>query len=491
MRAVITPHRFSRSLRVPASKSHTIRRLLIASMSDGISEIDYPLDALDARSCVSVCRSLGAEIEEIRRPDAFCANPEDERGEKLVRWRVKGCGGALSPAAGRSKASQPSDLGVPAELCPQNPTDSWILGTELDAGNSGTTLFFALAMAALGTEPLCFTGDKQTGRRSAAPLLNALTGLGVSVRSGRNGCIPISIQGPWKGGRVSLPCPTSQYLSALLLAAPLAPAGTVTEIDVPLLNERPYIEMTLSYLDSLGIAYDREDDFSYFRIPGGASYAPINGPVPGDFSSAALSACAAAVSGGETALFGLDPEDTQGDKEVFNLLKKMGCEVRWNEVPRETGDQEGGTELQGREWKLELSMNGPLKAVEADLNATPDILPVMAASACYAKGETGLVNIAHARIKETDRIAVMAAELRKLGAVVEELSDGLVIQGRSGSGIPPLRGGKVHGHGDHRVVMALAAAALGADGPVEIDTAESAAVTYPGFLEQLEANILE
>ncbi|GHV88076.1 3-phosphoshikimate 1-carboxyvinyltransferase [Spirochaetia bacterium] len=474
MRAIITPHRFAGTVRVPASKSHTIRRLLIAALAEGVSEIEYPLDSLDARSCVTVCRALGAEIIEHRTADAQCANTPDAAGRKLVRWTVKGVGPKV-----RGAGSAGHTLARPA--------------APLDVGNSGTTLFLALAAAALGTGPVTFTGDEQIRRRSALPLLEALAGLGVTVESADKGCAPITVRGPWKGGRVSLPCPTSQYLSALLLAAPLAPAGTITEIDVPLLNERPYIELTLSYLDAQGRSplYETNADFSRFRIAGGAAYRPVNGPVSGDFSSAAFPACAAAISGGAVTLLGLDPADHQGDKAVFDVLKQMGCDVTWTRRPSGREPQTSGPAARAEctGWELTVSRTGPLHGCSLDLNATPDLLPAIAAVAAFAEGETALVNVAHARIKETDRIAVMAAELGKLGADIEERPDGLIIRGKADGG-PALRGGAVAGHGDHRVVMALAAAALGAAGPVEIDSAESADVTYPGFLELLSAAIL-
>jgi 3-phosphoshikimate 1-carboxyvinyltransferase len=202
----------------------------------------------------------------------------------------------------------------------------------------------------------------------------------------------------------------------------------------------------------------------------------MNGPVPGDFSSAAFPGCAAAISGGPVTLLGLNPEDTQGDKAVYDMLAKMGCDVQWEKTP-------------AGEWKLTISRSGSLKGGEFDLNATPDLLPVMAVTAAFAKGDTALVDAAHARIKETDRIAVMAEELGKLGVKTEERPDGLIIHGGEGTGLR-LSGGKVDGHKDHRIVMALAAGALGAAGPVEIAGAESAAVTYPGFLELLKADMV-
>jgi 3-phosphoshikimate 1-carboxyvinyltransferase len=424
----------------------------VAALGTGLSDIAYPLDSLDARSCAAVCRGLGAEIREFRAKDLRCPNPPDMAGERMVRWTVRGI-----QAGGRPLRFPPGEDGG---------------ALSLDVGNSGTTLFLALAVAALGSGAVVFTGDDQIRRRSAGPLLEALRGLGVRAEAQGDGCVPILIQGPWRGGRVSLPCPTSQYLSALLLAAPLASAGTLTEIQVSLLNEKPYITMTLGYLKAQGVPFEAAADYSWFRIPGGASYGPQNGPIPGDFSSAAFPACAALVSGGKVSLLGLDPEDSQGDKAFFAFLQRMGCGVRWTALPGEGG---------AAQWRLDLSREGPLLGGEFDLNDTPDLLPVMAVLGAYAQGETALMNAAHARIKETDRIAVMAAELGKLGVHVEERPDGLRIRGPGG---PPPGGFPVflESRGDHRVAMALASAALGAAGPVEIGEAECAAVTYPDFL---------
>lgn len=455
MRAVIQPHQFSGTFRIPASKSHTIRRLLFASLAEGVSSLDYPLDSLDARSCLAICRAFGARIEEEREsaedarrtgnPNAPAAD-----GSRLARWIVTGVG---KNAMGNPNLRTPEDV--------------------LNVGNSGTTLYLALAVAGLHSGVSIFTGDQQIRRRSAQNLLTALQGLGVRSESSRNnGCAPIIIQGPWKGGRVSVACPTSQYLSALLIAAPLAAVNTITEIEVPLLNEQPYVEMTLAYLDAQGVRYEAAPDRSFFRIWGGASYKPIGGTVPGDFSSAAFPACAAAISGGTLTLLGLDPEDTQGDKALFEYLARMGCRVEWKK--------------QVDEWVLTVAAPQKLQGHTLDLNATPDALPAMAATACFAAGTTRLINVPNARIKETDRIAVMATELGKLGAHISELPDGLVIEGGA-----PLLGTAVQGHDDHRVVMALAIAGLACKGITTVDTAEAAAVTYPGFLELLGADMIQ
>ena len=447
MLALIEPHAFNKTLKIPPSKSHTIRRLLMAALTDGVSHITKPLVSADTQSCIAACRAIGAEIIEEHNNNS-CENIWTVRGNRKNAGAVQHC---------------------------------------IDAGNSGTTLFFAIAAAALFSQPITFTGDRQNAGRSAGPLLDALAGLGVNVSS-RDGCIPITVCGPWKGGRITLPCPTSQYLSALLLAAPLAPEGTVTEVDVPLLNEKPYITMTLAYLKSQGLFGDESDnskiisnaDYSYFRIQGGNTYTPLNDHVPGDFSSAVFPAAAAVLSGGKAVLSGLDPNDTQGDKIFFEYISQMGCEVQW--------------ENKNADWQVTVSRANPLRGGIFDLNDTPDLIPIMAVLGAFAKGETILTNAAHARIKETDRIAVMAEELRKLFGGVNnfrcgEKPDGLILQG-VGTEPAAANAGSItlDGRGDHRVTMAMACAALGmpAGTKVIISGAEAADISYPGFWEMIE-----
>ena len=427
MRVIINPHQFSGVIRIPPSKSHTIRQLFIASLADGVSEIKTPLDSLDVRSCISVCRNLfGAEITE------YYSN------EKLASFKVKG-------------------------------NNFLKKQTLIDVGNSGTALFFALAAAGLQSEPVEFTGDAQIQRRSAAPLLEALAGLGVRSQS-NNGCVPITIKGKWAGGNVNLSCPTSQYLSALLIAAPAAPANTTAEIEVPFLNEKPYIDMTLSYLKEHGIPFEFSPDYSHFVVPGGSAWKAFSGFVSGDFSSAAFPAAAAAITGGEVTLLGLDPNDTQGDKFFFHILEEMGCNVNWNDNKSVT-----------------ISRSGELHGGTFDLNDTPDLFPAAAAVAAYANGDTSLVNIGHARIKETDRIASMARELAKLGVLCTQLPDGLIVHGKRESEVLSLTSASaLDGCGDHRIIMALAVAALGCNTPIEIINAENTEVSYPGFFSLVE-----
>ena len=330
----------------------------------------------------------------------------------------------------------------------------------INVGNSGTSLYLLTAVAAALEAKVYFDGDEQIRSRSAANLLNALTDLGASVVSSPGGCAPYSVQGPLRGGETSINCPTSQYLSALLLAAPLLQTDASTLIRVPLLMEQPYAEMTLKWMENRGIQW-KQKGMKEFNVPGGQAYTPFDAPIAADFSSATFFFCAAAISGCPLTLSGLDMNDSQGDKAVLTYLEAMGC--RFEHTP------EG------------IRVNpAPLQGCELDLNNTPDALPAMAVTACYARGETRIVNVPQARMKETDRIAVMTAELKKMGSHIKETPDGMIINGS------PLHGASLKGHGDHRVVMALALASLGALGITEIDTAEAVNITYPGFFEQLE-----
>ena len=452
----ISPGRLAGTARIPGSKSHTIRGLLIAALAEGESRLFSPLDSLDTAACVAVCRSLGAEVDEIREDGA------------LSEIRVRRTGGAL---------------GVPDDV--------------VDVKNSGTTLYLGMGVAALGSGLTVFTGDHQIRRRSAAPLLEALAGLGATAVSTRhNGCAPIVVGGGLRCGSVSLESPTSQYLSSLLLAAPLATAaggrgGTaaaVTDIEVLLLNERPYVDMTLWWLDSQGIRYER-DGYERFRVPGGQTYRPFEARIPADFSSATFLACAAAITGSTLTLSGLDIDDPQGDKAVLDILSEMGCSVRADA---------GGITVSGPPDAFDRQRahaQARLSGGSFDLNAIPDALPALAVAACFAREPVELTNVPQAREKETDRIAVMASELATMGARIEERPDGLLIHPAGTAAhsatavepaVPPLRGAAVDGHADHRVVMALAVAGLGAAGDTLIDGAEASAVTFPGFFQLLD-----
>lgn len=411
---------------IPASKSHTIRAVVIASLAEGTSAIRNALASADTLAAVEACRAFGAEIE------------------TGADWIVKGTGGKLK---------------VPDDV--------------VDVRNSGTTLYIMMGVASLLGGCSVFTGDYQIRNRPAQPLIDALNNLGADVYSTRgNGKPPLVVRGPMKGGATELDGgKTSQYITSLLMACPLAAEDS--EIAIHDLIERPYVEMTLAWLTEQEIAVDtapmapdadvrgHRGGVEVFHIPGRQSYKAFDKQAPGDWSSATFFLCAAAITGSELTLTGLDLNDTQGDKAVVDMLRTMGAEIKSN-----------GNEIT-------IRANG-LRGAEFDLNATPDALPAMAVTACFAEGTTRLVNVRQARLKETDRICVMAEELTKMGGQVRELPDGLDITG--GRLLPA----EVHGWDDHRVVMALALAGLACDGVTTIDTAEAVSVTFPNFVELMQ-----
>jgi 3-phosphoshikimate 1-carboxyvinyltransferase len=414
MKLTVRQSRLRGRVAIPGSKSHTIRAVALASLAAGKSEIIAPLDSADTRSAVECYRSLGASIE--------CGKT----------WRVTG-------TSGRPRAVKPV----------------------IDVGNSGTTLRFAIGSASLLPEgEVEFTGDSQTRNRVVGPLLNSLNDLGANcVSIPGTGKAPVRVKGRLRGGKTSIDAVTSQFLSSLLINTPLAENDS--EIIVTHLNEIPYVEITLRYLDEHGIKYQRQG-WERFVVRGGQGYRAFRKRIPADFSSATFFFCAGAFLDADLTLEGLDFSDAQGDKAVVDILRCMGANI----------------DVEGPDVRVRP---GQLRGMEIDMNATPDALPALAVTACFAQGETRLINVAQARLKETDRIAVMAAELKKMGADVTELPDGLIIRESK------LHPAAVSGRDDHRVVMALSLAGLAVPGQTAIDTAQAVSVTFPEFVTLMQS----
>lgn len=411
---VVQPSKINGSVAVPGSKSHTIRALVLALLAEGESVIREPLYSSDTLSCYTMIKKFGAIVT----------------GEG-TEWHVTGRGG---------------ELAVPDDI--------------IDTGNSGTSLYIGLGIASTVNGVTVFTGDHQIRNRPADALIASINDLGGEAFSTRgNGKPPVVVKGRLHGGTTNIEAVTSQYLTSLLIAAPFADGDTT--IRVPLLNELPYVTMTLDWLDAVGILYENKN-YREFVVPGNQRIRCFNEQIAADFSSATFFLVAAAIAGGEVELRGLDFSDTQGDKEVVRILQDMGADIRLEE-------------------KKIIIRGGELRGGIFDLNPIPDALPALSVAACFAEGETRLVNVPQARLKETDRIRVMYEELRKMGAWIEELPDGLVIR-RS-----KLKGCLLDGHADHRVVMALSVAGLAAEGESSINTAESVAITFPSFLELMSS----
>ena len=294
--------------------------------------------------------------------------------------------------------------------------------------------------------------------RALDSLITAINNLGNAFSTRNNGMAPVIIKGRMKGGKTDIDAYTSQFLSSLLISCPLLENDT--EIHIIRLNEVPYAEMTLWWLEKQGIKYEN-DDFKRIYIYGQQNYQSFKESISGDFSSATFFMVLAAISGSEIVLENLDMNDPQGDKLVLSILKNMGAKVSFDN-------------------DLIIIKGDGLRGKEIDMNSIPDALPAMAVAGCFAQGETRLVNVPQARLKETDRISVMCKELKKMGADISEIPDGLIIR-RS-----KLTGCEVNGHYDHRIVMALAIAGLNAEGTTVIDTAEAMNITFPEFIYMID-----
>ena len=410
----IKPSRLGGEIVVPGSKSHTIRALSITALADGESVILNPLMAQDTLSCISAIRLIGADVRIARG------------GGTILRVRGTGI--------------------------PPRPT-----GETIYVGNSGTTLRILTAMGALAEARISYDGDQSIRQRPMQPLLSALSRLGVQVNSTDGKC-PFSLQGPLRGGRTSVDGISSQFVTALLLTLPLARGDS--EIEVVNLHEKPYVRMTLKWLDAQQIKYSHHD-MSRFFIQGDQCYRPFKTSIGGDFSSATFPLCAAAVTESSILIKGLDFDDAQGDRAVFSILEAMGMEI---------GYHPHGVAVAGR----------PLQGMEIDMNHIPDALPALAVVGCFARGRTRLINVEQARLKECDRIAATVTELKKMGADIRELKDGIEV------GESRLTGTSLHAYHDHRMVMALTVAGLASQGETIIDSAGSIGVTYPSFVEDMQ-----
>ena len=414
MRLRVRPSTVRGSVRAPPSKSYTHRALLLAALSGGPCRVGRPLLSEDTEATLAGIEALGACVDRLK--DGL---------------RVE-C----------------DALRVPSR--------------EIDARNSGTTLRLLTGVVALLPGAAVLTGDESLRRRPMGPLLEALRALGARARAlGPEGRPPVEVAGPMRGGRVALPgSVSSQFLSSLLLACPLAPEATDVHVTPPVVSE-PYLEVTRYMVRRFGGAI--EGGATDVHIPGGQRYAATDVEVPGDFSSAAFPLVAAALSGGDVTVTGLDASLPQGDRRIVDLLRSFGAAVL--ETPE-------GVRVRG----------GTLHARTVDLGATPDLFPVLAVLATQAEGESRFVNGAHLRLKESDRIESTVAFLRAMAADVQATPDGCVVRGPT-----QLRAAHVDSRGDHRILMAAAVAGLAAEGPGLVTDPESHRVSYPTFLEDFRA----
>jgi len=406
------------TIRVPGSKSFTQRALIATSLAKGRSFVSGALISEDTEHLINALRSVGASI--------------DQRGCDLT---VEGTGG---------KPTAPS--------------------TPIFMGNNGTGIRLLTGAVCIGKGIFVLDGNSRMRQRPIQPLIDALNSMQVdAVCVDGNGCPPVRIRAQGlAGGKVALAIGlSSQYLSSLLLAAPYARQDVEIAVLGPLPSQ-PYVQMTLDVMAHFGVRVSQGHDTS-FLVQAPQAYEARDYAVEGDASSATYFMGAAAICGGKVTIQNINPRSRQGDLRFSHILETMGCIV-----------ESSGAGLE---------ISGPLSNHEDlvfDLHDVPDMVPALAVVSAFRKGKTALKNIAHLRVKESDRIAALTTELRKMGVRVEEKEDAMTVQG------VPTRGSEIECYSDHRIAMSFAIAGLGVEGVV-IKDPDCVKKSFPDFWEKLEA----
>lgn len=331
----------------------------------------------------------------------------------------------------------------------------------IECGESGVTLRFTIPISSLVGSGVRLKGSEGLMRRPLRPLTETMGQLGVGITV--NGLEVTVEAGYAKGGRVQLPGNvSSQFISGLLLAGPLMEKGLEITVTSPL-ESRGYVSLTIEMLRRHGIDVQTNRDMSSFHIAPHQTYRPADHTIPGDYSSAAFLMSAAAITGSEILVTGLAQQDSDPDSEFLEILAQMGAKSEFSS---------GRLLVQG----------GVLNGARVNISNCPDLGPVIAVLGSRAEGETEITGAERLRYKESDRLAAIASELSRLGAEVKETGNGLLVSGPS-----RLHGGTVESHGDHRIAMALAIAALNASDSVTIRDAQCVNKSYPTFFDDIRS----
>ena len=414
-------------VKAPPSKSYSHRAVILASLAEGTSKLYDMLYSEDTLASIRVCESLGAEIN---RTDDYL--------------EVVGTGGKL-----HNSSTEPIYL-----------------------ANSGTSLRLMTSVAALSDNEVVLTGDDSLKTRPMGLLMDALYYLGVDVKSlNDNEKAPILIKPGYVGGETNIMGNvSSQFISSILISSPLSGNGVKLYV-LPEFKSRPYVDMTLDIMRKFGVKthkgyYLKHDDcgkeFQGCRVDEFVirkqNYVACDYTVEGDYSSASYLLALIAINGGKARIKNLFRDSMQGDKYILDILQEMGVTV-----------------IRGEDY-VEIASDGRLKAVDVDLSNAPDLLITVAVLAAMADGTSNITGVAHARVKETDRIDTTCRELEKLGCRLEEFEEGMSITGGVTSGV-------VDSHGDHRLAMAFSL--IGVEHDIEITNGEVFDVSFPDFIEAM------
>jgi len=424
MQVLVEKSKASGVVEAPASKSFTHRAIILASLAKGRSKITNILVSDDTLLTIDACRKLGAKISLAGNEaiiDGFAGKPTAKPGEVIF------------------------------------------------LGNSGTSMRLLASVAALSKTPIELDGDERMRKRPVGDLVDALNCAGFSAQAKYgNGCPPVKV---WSTGedtcsRIKVRASTSsQFVSSLLLVAPLSGRKTTIEIEGEA-KSKPYIAITLEMMRLFGATATNEG-FRKFKVEPVGHYTCRDYKVEADYSSASYFFAAAAVTGGKVSVAGLNPDSVQGDAKFISIIEGMGAGI--------------GKESDGR-----ITVTGPAKLVGAgqiDCSDCPDVVPTVCAVAACAHGITKIVNVGHLRAKESDRITDLVDELKKFGCDATEGPDWIMV---NGNGIEALHEATIATHNDHRLAMSLAVLGM-AVGNTTVLGAECVSKSFPDFFERLQA----
>lgn len=407
---------------IPGSKSLSNRILLLAALAKGETHITNLLDSEDINHMLNGLKLLGVDYQ-LSADKSEC--------------KVQGLAGAIKYDG----------------------------SAELFLGNAGTAMRPLAAALCLGEGEFVLTGEPRMFERPIGHLVDALRQVGADIEYLKDTDYPpLKIQaGGLQGGQVEIDGSiSSQFLTALLMAAPLAQGDMEINVKGELVS-KPYIEITLHLMKQFGVEVEN-NNYQTFKVKGNQTYqSPGRVLVEGDASSASYFLAAAAIKGGSIKVNGVGLKSVQGDAKFAEVLEQMGAQVEW-------GDE-----------YIQVTKQGPLKAVDVDLNHIPDAAMTIATAALFAEGTTAIRNIYNWRVKETDRLYAMATELRKVGATVEEGEDYIVIE-------PPaeITTAAIDTYNDHRIAMCFSLAAMGTN-PMIINDPKCTAKTFPNYFELFES----
>ena len=334
-----------------------------------------------------------------------------------------------------------------------------IIVPEIDAKNSGTTIRIASGIASLFTREITLTGDSSLQKRPMQPLLDALESIGAKCNS-TNGMPPIKITGRILGGDVSIPGNfSSQFISALLICSPLTEKGINLVIEGNLVS-KPYLDATIATMRNFGVTVQTLIPYKKYNIASQV-YKPFTFTVPIDFSSLALLLSASVLNGENVIIHGKIGNLPQGDEVFIDILEQLGVKVSIKD------DQ------------ITIQSPEKLNGGRFDLSNSPDLLPPLAILALKTINPIEIINVKHARLKETDRISILARELVKIGIRVQEKEDGLILESPKES-----KGATLNSENDHRLFMAFCIAGMYLGNCIVTDH-ESVAVSYPDFITEM------